>query len=72
MGTYRKKSAVELRDVPFVHTYCPNCVPRVQANNIALRDPATTSHSIRATWRVEFDRGWITFIKMMVEWTRRG
>ena len=67
MGAYRKKTAVQLRDLPFVHTYCPSCASRIQANTIVLRNPATTSDSLRTPMRVRIDRGWLTFIKSMVE-----
>jgi len=75
MKAYRNRSAVRLRDVPFVHTYCPNCLPRIQANKLGLRDLATTAaahKSIRTPWRAWIDRGWITFIKGMVERKKRG
>jgi hypothetical protein len=74
MATYRKKSILRLRDVPFVHTYCPNCLPRIQANKLNLRNLATTApahKSIRTPLRVRIDRGWLTFIKGMVERKRR-
>jgi hypothetical protein len=74
MAAYRKKSAVQLRDVPFVHTYCPNCLTRIQATQIGLQNLASTAPahtSIRTPLRVWTDRGWLIFIKGLVERKRR-
>ena len=75
MATYRKKSAVRLRDVPFVHSYCPTCLPRIQGTHVAHQDhatPAPSHTSIRMPLPVWIDGGWLTFIKGMIERKKRG
>jgi hypothetical protein len=74
MATYRRKYAVRLRDVPFVHTYCPTCLPRIRGTHVGRQDRATSGPvptSIGTTLRVWIDRGWLTFIKGLVERKRR-
>ncbi|MDH4245745.1 MAG: hypothetical protein OEV38_18540 [Nitrospira sp.] len=73
MAAYRRKHAVQLRDVPFVHTYCPTCLPRIQGTRVGHKDHANSAPaqtSIRSPLRVWIDRGWLAFLKGMIE--RKG
>ncbi|MBK9307402.1 MAG: hypothetical protein IPM58_10030 [Nitrospira sp.] len=73
MAAYRRKHAVQLRDVPFVHTYCPTCLPRIQGTDLGHQGHATSVPvhvSIRTPLRVWSDRGWLAFIKGLIE--RKG
>lgn len=74
MAAYRRKRAVQLRDVPFVHTYCPTCLPRIQGTQLALHGLETTAPvytSIRTRLRTWIDRGWRTLTNGLVERKRR-
>lgn len=73
MAAYRRKHDVQLRDVPFVHTSCPTCLPRIQGTRVGLQGLATAAPehaSIRTSLRVWIDGGWLAFLKGMI--ARKG
>lgn len=72
MAAYRSKYAAQLRGVPFVPTYCPTCLPRMQGTHPGHKERVTSvpAHtSIKTSLGVWSDRGWLAFLKGLIERT---